>query len=68
MSFSDMPTGCIVAFSYDADNGHPYGPRLFADCSDQPGLPDRSTVDREGYLWNAQWGGGRLVRYSPDGR
>ncbi len=30
-----------------------------ASCS-----PDGSTVDAEGFLWNAQWGG---VRYSPAG-
>jgi L-arabinonolactonase len=67
MYFTDMPTGRILAYSYDVDAGRPHSPRLFADCSDQPGLPDGSTVDAEGYLWNAQWGGGRLVRYAPDG-
>ena len=25
-------------------------------------------MDAEGYLWNAQWGGSRIVRYSPDGQ
>jgi len=29
--------------------------------------PDGSALDAEGFLWNAQWGGGRLVRYGPDG-
>ena len=31
------------------------------------GVPDGSTVDSEGYLWNAQVYGGLLVRYTPDG-
>jgi L-arabinonolactonase len=30
--------------------------------------PDGSTVDAEECLWNAQWGAGRVVRYTPDGR
>ena len=41
--------------------------RVFADLSGEQGAPDGSTVDAEGYLWNARWGAGRLVRYSPDG-
>ncbi|PXX64532.1 MULTISPECIES: SMP-30/gluconolactonase/LRE family protein [unclassified Pseudomonas] len=32
-----------------------------------PGAPDGSTIDNEGFLWNAEWGGSRVVRYAPDG-
>ena len=42
-----------------------------AGCSpprtDDPGVADGSTVDEEGYMWNAQVIGGDLVRYGPDG-
>jgi sugar lactone lactonase YvrE len=40
----------------------------FAHTRGQPATPDGSAVDAEGYLWNAQWGGWRIVRYAPDGR
>ncbi len=40
---------------------------LFAHTVGEPSSPDGSAVDADGYLWNAQWGGWRLVRYTPDG-
>lgn len=39
---------------------------VFAQVAD--GDPDGSCIDADGYLWNAQWGAWRLVRYAPDGR
>lgn len=40
--------------------------RIFADVVGG-GAPDGSCIDAQGFLWNAEWGGGRLVRYSPQG-
>ena len=42
--------------------------REFAHTRGQAGSPDGSAIDAEGYLWNAQWGAWRIVRYAPDGR
>ena len=42
--------------------------RRFAHTTDETATPDGSAVDAQGYLWNAQWGGWRIVRYAPDGR
>jgi L-arabinonolactonase len=67
MYFADTPTGQIWSYDYDADSGAVANRRVFADFSDQPGVPDGSIVDAEGYLWNAQWNGYRVVRYRPDG-
>lgn len=40
----------------------------FADTLGQAATPDGSALDAEGFLWNAQWDGWRIVRYAPDGR
>jgi L-arabinonolactonase len=66
MYFCDSPTREILACDYGAD-GHVGAPRLFARLQDADGVPDGSTVDAEGGLWNAQWGAGRVVRYDAHG-
>ena len=58
----------IWEYRYEPETGAITDRRLFADTHDQPGQPDGSTIDAEGYMWNAQWDGWRLVRYSPEGQ
>ena len=41
--------------------------RVFAHTRGQAASPDGSAIDADGFLWNAQWGGWRIVRYAPDG-
>lgn len=47
---------------------HPGPVNVLADLRGEDGEPDGSAIDAEGGLWNARWGGGRIVRYRPDGR
>lgn len=66
--FADTPTGRILSRPIEPETGLPTGPAvLFADTSDLPGFPDGSVVDAEGFLWNARWGGGAVLRFSPEG-
>jgi L-arabinonolactonase len=67
MYFADTPQKRIRCYDYDLDSGELSGERTFATV-EGPGFPDGSAVDAEGCLWNAEWGGGRVVRYRPDGR
>ncbi|WP_025602245.1 SMP-30/gluconolactonase/LRE family protein [Burkholderia sp. WSM2230] len=66
MYYCDSPTREIRACDYLADGGI-FNDRIFTRLTDASGEPDGSTVDRDGGLWNAQWGGGRIVRYGVDG-
>ncbi|WMY08717.1 SMP-30/gluconolactonase/LRE family protein [Paraburkholderia phenoliruptrix] len=66
MYYCDSPTREIRACDYGAD-GSVANDRLFTRLADATGEPDGSTVDRDGGLWNAQWGGARVVRYGADG-
>jgi L-arabinonolactonase len=66
MYYCDSPTREIRACDYGAD-GSIANNRVFTTLTDATGEPDGSTVDRDGGLWNAQWGGARVVRYGPDG-
>jgi sugar lactone lactonase YvrE len=65
MYFADSPTGTIEQSVLD-DAHMPRAWTSFARA--QKGYPDGSCVDADGFLWNAEWAGGRLVRYSPDGQ
>lgn len=68
MYFADTYRERIMTYRFHADEGAVSDMRLFADTSGRSGRPDGSTVDAEGFLWNAEFGGGRVVRYAPDGR
>jgi sugar lactone lactonase YvrE len=44
------------------------GPReLFLEFPPEWGSPDGMTIDADGGLWVAHWGGGRISRFWPDG-
>jgi sugar lactone lactonase YvrE len=65
--FADSFQDEFWAYDYAIDTGALSNKRVFATTKDDPGVADGSTVDAEGFLWNAQVIGGELVRYAPDG-
>ena len=67
MYFADSLRYTLFAYDYDPARGCMGQQRVFA-TTEPPGFPDGSTVDAEGYVWNAQFDAWRVVRYAPDGR
>jgi sugar lactone lactonase YvrE len=63
---ADTPRHVVWAFDFDMDAGAISNRRVFAETGHAN--PDGSCVDAEGFLWNAEYGGHRLTRYTPDGR
>ena len=65
--FADTLTNTIDVYDYNAAAGTIANARPFF-AGFERGSPDGSAVDSEGYLWNARYGGGCIVRVAPDGK
>ena len=67
MYMADSPTKNVYAFDYDIDRGTISNQRVFFRVDETDGVPDGHAVDEEGYIWQALYGGGKVVRVSPEG-
>lgn len=67
MYYCDSPQRRILCCDYEARTATVSRQRVFAELDHPTAEPDGSIIDAEGCLWNAQWGGGQIVRYRPDG-
>jgi sugar lactone lactonase YvrE len=67
MYYIDTPTGGVDAFDYDPDTGSISDRRRVVTIPEGNGTPDGMTLDDEGCLWVALWGGWGVHRYLPDG-
>ncbi len=67
MYLSDSGTGFVEAFDFDDVTGAISGRRTLVQI-DQPGMaPDGLTIDEQGDIWVAIYGGWAVNRYSPKG-
>lgn len=67
MYFIDSTPGTVTAYAYDQHTGAISDPRTVLEILPDDGMPDGMTVDSEGCLWVAIWGGSAVRRYAPDG-
>ena len=65
MYYIDTPTLAVQAFDYDHATGSIANPRVVIRFAEAEGWPDGMTIDAEGKLWVARWGGGRVQRHDP---
>jgi sugar lactone lactonase YvrE len=67
MYFADSWAQTIFQFDFDLDSGTLRNRRIFAELPHTSGVPDGATVDSQGFLWSANFDGGCLTRYAPNG-
>lgn len=68
MYFADTPTKNLWAFDYDVETGTISNQRIFFRGEDADGVPDGHAVDQDGYIWQAMYGGSKVIRISPEGK
>ena len=67
--YIDTPSRRIDVFDYDVATGRISGREPHISLpDDETGSLDGMTIDTEGGLWVALWGGSRVVRFGPDRR
>ena len=64
--FTDSMEGIIYSYDFNEKSGEIKNKTNFATFN--RGVPDGSTMDNEGFVWNCRWGGSCVVRFDPLGR
>ncbi|MDE2902159.1 MAG: SMP-30/gluconolactonase/LRE family protein [Chloroflexota bacterium] len=67
MYYIDSPTRRVDVFDFDLDDGAITNRRTLIEADASVGFPDGMTVDANGDLWVAFWGGARVGHFAPDG-
>jgi sugar lactone lactonase YvrE len=68
MYYVDSLAYQVEAIDYDPATGETGRSRVIAPLGQGEVMPDGLTVDANGHIWVAIWGGGAVQRYRPDGR
>ncbi|XP_071559184.1 regucalcin isoform X1 [Temnothorax nylanderi] len=65
--FIDTPTRMVAAYDYDPNNGKISNKRIVFDLNktDLKGVPDGMTIDSDGNLWIALFGGQHVIQVNP---
>lgn len=65
MYYIDTPTRKVMEYAYNDATGEISEVRAAIHIPDSLGFPDGSTLDSEGMLWIAMWGGHCVTRWNP---
>lgn len=67
MFFVDSLTQCIQRYDYNLGSGTLSNSRVLIKFQNEDGIPDGLTIDQEGSLWVAMWGGSQVLKINSAG-
>jgi sugar lactone lactonase YvrE len=68
MYLTDTLKRAIYAYDFDPFRGEIANRRVLVQSEETDGYPDGLTVDSNGFLWVAFWGGWKVCRFDPQGK
>lgn len=66
MYYIDTPTQQVKEYDYNNETGEISNPKVAVEISTELGSPDGMTIDAEGNLWIALWGGAAVGCWNPE--
>ncbi len=66
MYYIDTPTQKVVRYDYDNITGEISNPKVAVNIPKKMGSPDGMTIDADGNLWVALWGGSAVSCWNPE--
>ena len=64
--FVDTTPGTVTRYDYDLKTGNIKNPEIVIRVPESIGFPDGMTIDENGMLWIAMWGGSAITRWNPE--
>jgi len=66
MYYIDTPTQKVVAYDYNNETGEISNKKIAVEVASEMGFPDGMTIDEEGNIWVALWGGSAVGCWNPE--
>jgi len=66
MYYIDTPTRKVMAYDYNNNTGEISNPEIAVEVPADLGAPDGMTIDADGNLWIALWGGSAVGCWNPE--
>ncbi|MFA4870405.1 MAG: SMP-30/gluconolactonase/LRE family protein [Pedobacter sp.] len=65
MYYIDTPTSKVAAYNFNNNTGQVSNPQTVITIPSHIGRPDGATIDSDGMVWIAMWGGYCVTRWNP---